>query len=101
MALFTFYRKRCVDGASATVFYNVAELRCAGRLANDAPIDGFLSCHQRVNDMPSAVNRRTLFVSCNQKAYASFVVWVLPNKRFCCNNHGGETRFHVCRTSTE
>ncbi len=74
---------------------HVAEGLVTGRLANDAPVDGFIASAQGIHDFQGPVAGTTFLVTGDQERDASIVFRMRCDKSFRCDDHCRQTAFHV------
>jgi hypothetical protein len=85
---------------ASAVLHGVAEDLGAGRLADNAVIQGFAACRETLDDLDRAVGRRAFLVGGDQPGDRAGMLGVLGDEAFDCRQKCGDGAFHVGGAAT-
>ncbi|MDT4852260.1 hypothetical protein FQZ97_864840 [compost metagenome] len=95
VALHAVHRELAAHGAAAAVLDHVAAARDRGGLADDAVVDGFTACGQRVADDHGAVDARAFLVAGQQQGQRERRVGLALQELFDGGHEGRDRGLHV------
>lgn len=73
----------------------------AGRFADRAIIQTFVTRHQRFDHLHGAVFRAGFFIRGDKERQTPLMIWMLGDETFSRNDHRRQRAFHVCRTTAK